>query len=104
MRSVTTAAPPTPSLISVIAAVQNNTNAQTTSTWTNVANENSYSLQRARNAAFTQNSNITNGIAADTTTRVQTGLTRAVQYWYRVRATNSFGNSAWSNVVVVTTP
>ena len=88
----------------MIGAVQNATNAQTTSTWTNVANENSYSLQRARDAAFTQQVNSTNNIAADTTVRIQTGLSRNTQYWYRVRATNAFGNSAWSNVVVVTTP
>ncbi len=41
---------------------------------------------------------------ADVTAFTDSGLTAASSYWYRVRATNGAGSSAWSDVVTVTTP
>ncbi|MEO7754869.1 MAG: fibronectin type III domain-containing protein, partial [Terracoccus sp.] len=42
-------------------------------------------------------------LPAGTTSFRDTGLTASTSYWYRVRATNGVGPSAWSNVATATT-
>jgi hypothetical protein len=41
-------------------------------------------------------------LPANTTTYTNTGLTKGKKYYYRVRAVNSAGNSAWSNTAFST--
>jgi FtsP/CotA-like multicopper oxidase with cupredoxin domain len=101
--SVLFAAPPLPNLVSVTGLRAGTTDSATV-TWTDVAGETSYSVQRAANAAFNTGLSTTNGIAANTTSVTQTGLVRNVSYFYRVQATNLVGVSGWSNVVSVLTP
>lgn len=62
-------------------------------------------------AGFTIQRSLTPGFAAPTTYNVGANVTtfnqnvlRIFNFYYRVRATNAVGNSAWSNVVFVTTP
>jgi fibronectin type 3 domain-containing protein len=72
--------------------------------WTdNANNETGFTIQRATNSTFTAGLN-TSTVAANTTTTQQTGLARGRIYWYRIRAVNLVGASAWSNVVIVLTP
>jgi FtsP/CotA-like multicopper oxidase with cupredoxin domain len=74
-----------------------------TLTWLdNAANETGFQVQRATNAAFTANVN-TFTAGANATSFTQT-VVRTSDFYYRVRATNGVGNSAWSNVVFVVTP
>jgi FtsP/CotA-like multicopper oxidase with cupredoxin domain len=101
--SVTMAPPALPTLTSVTAALAGATDTVTL-TWTNVANETSYSVQRATNASFTAGLSTTTGIAANTTTTQQTGRPRNTTYYYRVQAVNALGALGWSNVVSVLTP
>jgi hypothetical protein len=56
----------------------------------------SFTIQRARNAAFT---NGLNTATAGSTTRslTQTGLSRGRSYYYRIRANIAAGSSAWKN-------
>ena len=70
----------------------------------NANNETSFTVQRSRNASFTSNLVTVNNVAANSVTYTQTGVPRRTTYYYRVRATNGAGPSAWSNVVRVTTP
>jgi titin len=78
-------------------AVVSGTNATVTLTWVdNSSNETSFEVQRATNAAFTAGVN-TNTVAANSTTRVET-RTRNRSYYYRIRAVNPAGVSAWVNM------
>ena len=70
----------------------------------NANNETSFTVQRSKNASFTSNLVTVNNVAANSVTYTQTGVPRRTTYYYRVRATNGAGPSAWSNVVSVTTP
>jgi fibronectin type 3 domain-containing protein len=69
----------------------------------NANNETGFTIQRATNNTFTAGLN-TSTVAANTITTQQTGLARGTIYWYRIRAVNLSGASAWSNVVIVITP
>ncbi len=91
--SVTTpAAPPaTPTLTAtVVSATQVNLS------WTNVANESGYRLQRNGAEIATP--------AADTTSFQDTGATAGTTYTYRVQAWNAAGDSSWSTVQATTRP
>lgn len=73
-----------------------------TLTWKdNANNETGFQIQRSVTPSFA--SSITFTVGANVTS-LQQNVLRAVNYYYRVRATNAVGNSAWSNVVFVTTP
>jgi hypothetical protein len=69
--------------------------------WTDTANnETGYTVQRSTNGtSFTQIATL----GANVTTFSDTGLSPSTFYYYRVAATNSFGTSAFSNVVKVRT-
>lgn len=61
----------------------------------------SYTLQRAKDAAFTNSLSTTSGIGATST--AMTGLLPGTTYWIRVSATNADGTSAYSAGVSFTT-
>ena len=73
--------------------------------WTdNAADESGFRIERAPDAAgapgtFAQIASV----GANVTTYGNTGLTTGTQYWYRVRAYNSVGTSAYTNVAGATT-
>jgi FtsP/CotA-like multicopper oxidase with cupredoxin domain len=75
--------------------------------WTdNATNETSFTIQRATNAAFITGLN-TNTVAADATTVTQAGLSKATTYYFRIRANNAVGSSAWVSATpfpIVTNP
>jgi hypothetical protein len=101
--SVTTPAPPpslpaAPSGLSATAVSKS----QIQLTWTdNAGNETGFAIERSTNGAkFTQ----VRTVGADVTTTLDTGLKARKTYWYRVRAWNAAGYSAYSNTVSVKTP
>jgi hypothetical protein len=66
-------------------------------TWSdNASTENSFELDRATNSAFTSGL-VTTTLAANATSRTVTGLTATTTYYFRVRAVNGAGSSAYSN-------
>ena len=69
--------------------------------WTdNATNETGFEIERSPDGTtFTPLATV----AANATTYVNTGLTAATTYHYRVRATNGTGASAWSNVATAQT-
>jgi predicted phage tail protein len=74
--------------------------------WTdNSNNESSFTIQRATNSAFTTGVNSSTA-AANTTTLQQTSVPRSATgvYYYRIRAVNAVGNSAWLNATPFPVP
>ncbi len=70
--------------------------------WTdNASNETEYVVQRDTSNTFT--SPQTTVLAANSTSRSDTGLAASTQYFYRVRARNATTDSAWSTVANATT-
>ncbi len=69
--------------------------------WTNLAGAVNYTLQRATNASFTNTTDV--GLTAQTAITATENQTVAnnTTYYYRVKATNSCGDSAWSNTVSI---
>jgi chitinase len=67
----------------------------------NSANETGFLIERSTNGtSFTQIATV----GANVTTYASTGLKGSKMYYYRVRATNAAGNSAYSNIASATTP
>ncbi|MBI5342483.1 MAG: hypothetical protein HZB63_04075 [Deltaproteobacteria bacterium] len=80
----------------------NNSQDRVTLQWTdNANNETGFTIQRSQFADFRFPSTYT--VGANVTTFSQ-NVSRAFNFYYRVRATNAVGNSGWSNPVFVTTP
>jgi len=102
-------APIAPTLVTVTATrnapVLTSTRDTAMLTWTDVAGETSYTIQRATDALFTVGLTTTTGIPVNTISAStgQTRLTLATTYYYRVGAVNAVG-TAWSNVMSVLTP
>jgi hypothetical protein len=96
----TGAAPPVPAAPSNLTATigaNQGTKRSVVLTWTDSsANETSFTVQRATNAAFTTGL-ATTTVAANAITNTQTGLNRATTYYFRIRANNAVGSSAWVN-------
>ena len=71
--------------------------------WTdNATNETGYAIFRSTSLNGTYSQQISR--PADTTQWTQSGLTSGVTYFYKVRAFNAAGNSAYSNTVSITIP
>jgi hypothetical protein len=103
--SVTVPAPPAaPSNLtgSAVRITGNFFQDRVTLNWTdNANNETGFQIQRSTSPNFTNAT--TYNVGANVTTFSQ-NVSRTFNYYYRVRATNAAGNSAWSNAVFVTTP
>jgi uncharacterized protein len=69
----------------------------------NSNNELSFSVERCLGAGCANFSQI-GTVGANVTTTRSLGLSRSTTYGFRVRAVNASGNSAYSNVLTVTTP
>src|SRR5262249_40376179 len=71
-------------------------------TWSdNSNNESGFLIERSTNGTtFTQ----IDSVGAGVTTYADSGLTANTQYTYRVRATNSVGDSTYTNTASATTP
>jgi FtsP/CotA-like multicopper oxidase with cupredoxin domain len=91
--TITVAAPAAPAKLTASAARGNGNNDNVTLTWTAVPGASGYTIQRATNAGFSAGLSTTG--AGQVITLTQTGLARAASYYYRIRATNAVGNSAW---------
>ena len=101
--------PAAPSSLTGTAVVLNGRSDRVTLTFTdNSINETGFDLQRATNAAFTRgvsNNTVPAAPGSGTTVTVaQNGVSRGRTYWWRVRAVNAAGPSAWSNTFSMTTP
>ncbi len=73
-------------------------------TWAdNATNETGFTIQRSANANFTGTTTITLN-AVDQVSYSNTGRAPNTTYYYRVRAFNADGFSAWSNTASATTP
>ncbi len=71
--------------------------------WTNnAANQTGFQIDQATSSGFTQNLT-TVTVGTNVTTYSATGLSNNITYYYRVRATNSLGNSANSSTASATT-
>lgn len=62
-----------------------------------------YTVQTSTDVGFTSPDEDTVAIGADPRSLNKTGLTGGTDYWIRVKATNGIGDSAWSNVIHITT-
>jgi hypothetical protein len=88
--------PAAPSGLAVSAA----SSSQLNLTWTDVASETSYKIQRSIDGvSFTQIATTSAGV----TSYSNTGLTASTKYYYRVIASNSVGDSGFSNIASATT-
>ena len=104
--SVTTAnaQPAAPSNEAAVLTVASDTQMVAVSWVDNSNNEKNFELMRSTNDGFTVNVTRFTGLAADTTAYTDITAKPATMYYYRVRASNSYGVSAWSNVVNIATP
>jgi FtsP/CotA-like multicopper oxidase with cupredoxin domain len=89
------APPAAPSPVTATAVRQGNS-ARVTLIWTNVADETGYTIERATNSAFTANV-VTSTVGANTTTFTTGNVPRNAFFYFRVRAFNGAGVSAWAN-------
>ena len=72
--------------------------------WTdNSSNETGFKIERATNSSFTLNLTQVATTAANATGYTDSGLSAGTVYYYRVRATNAAGNSAYTNASSSTT-
>lgn len=102
--TVTIGAPAAPSkLIATVSVLSANPPTVTLKWQDNSNNESSFIVQRATNANFKQGLN-TITVGANVTTLTDTLVQTDTTYYYRVLASNMIGNSAYSNVVSITTP
>jgi hypothetical protein len=105
MSNLIAATPPpaAPSGLNGTAALVGNRSTVTLNWTDNSNNETGFTIERATNAAFTTLV-VTTPLAANAITAPQSGLNRRVTYYFRVKANNGGGASAWSNTFSITTP
>ncbi len=95
LATVTVDVPAAPTSMTAANGANQGSNRRVVLTWTDSSNnESGFTVQRATNATFTTGLN-TQNVGANTTTVTQT-VTRNT-YYYRIRANNVLGSSAWVN-------
>jgi hypothetical protein len=88
--------PAAPTGVTVTAVRGGNNNDTVTLKWTdNANNETGFTIQRATNSTFT--AGLTSFTAAANATTFSQATGRGVSYYYRIRANNLGGSSAWVN-------
>ncbi len=97
--------PAAPSPVTATAARQGGNAARVTLTWSNVANETGYRIQRATDPLFTANL-VTSTVGVNVTTFTTGNLPRFTPYYFRVQSFNGFGASIYVNASPspITTP
>ena len=90
--------PPTPASLTATPLCPAPGNAGVALSWTNVSGETSYEIQRAIDSTFTIDLT-TFTRSADTTTYTDTSPNISTSYYYRIRAVNGVGSSAWRNAI-----
>jgi len=75
----------------------NGNNYTATLTWSEAVNPTNFTIQRATNSAFTTGL-ASSTIAGNLRTATQT-ITKNTTYYYRIRANNTGGSSAWANAL-----
>lgn len=101
--SVLTAAPAAPYRLSAIPSAKGATPAVTLLWNENSNNEAGFTVQRAGDAKFTKDI-VDFSAAAHTATYADSTVAAKGKYYYRVKATNVIGDSAWSNIATATVP
>jgi titin len=93
----TTSSPVAPSNLSAVAV----SSSQINLTWTdNSSDETQFEISRSTNG---RSFSVVATVGANVTTFASTGLTRNTKYYFRVRASNANGFSAYSNVTTTRT-
>jgi hypothetical protein len=98
--------PAAPSNLTAVASLAG-TGAQVALAWVNNATTPAaltFTIQRATNATFTAGLTTLPSVPVPAVAYTDLGLPLATTYFYRVRAENAAGYSAWSNTATVTTP
>ena len=97
--------PAAPTNVIATATRQTAHSARVRLSWTDTVGETGYTIQRATDAAFTANV-VTNTTVANTTGFIVNNLASNRPYYFRVRAFNGGGASAWVNATPfpITTP
>ena len=100
--SVTLSAPPAaPSLLTVVTAISSKRNANATLTWRdNSTNESGFTIQWCTNSTFTGPNLVTVTVGANSTataTYTTGNLIRNTPFYFRIKADNGAGSSAWVN-------
>ena len=104
--SATTSAPPVtaPAAPSSLLATTSSSSSIALAWTDNSSNETAFELERSSTSASSGFAAVSaSPLAAGTTSLTSTGLSASTTYWFRVRATNSAGASAYSNVASATT-
>jgi hypothetical protein len=70
----------------------------------NSSNEASFQLQRSPDVTPLKWANLGQTLSKNTTFFVDQSVSPEIKYWYRVKASNPVGSSAWSNIDNATTP
>lgn len=70
--------------------------------WLSVADVTGYEVQYAEKAEYFDSSSNVQSVTVTNQTAIITGLESGKTWWFRVRATNSAGNSAWTQPVSIT--
>ncbi|HTY24810.1 MAG TPA: fibronectin type III domain-containing protein, partial [Desulfomonilaceae bacterium] len=100
--SATPVAPPAaPRILTYAVNSQNPPAAAVTINWASTATNATFTIQRATNTYFT--SGLVSWSVVNATTYLDSTAAVGNRYYYRVRASNTGGNSPWSNVVTVIT-
>jgi titin len=96
--TLSNAPPAAPSNLTAVAS-----GSQVSLSWqSNSTNQTGFKVERANDSGFTQGLTLLTTTAATVTTYTDTTVTVGNTYYYRVRATNSFGDSANSNTASAT--
>jgi len=101
---VVSAIPAAPSNLTA-SAVRSGSTVRVTLRWTdNSIDETSFTIQRSTNSTFTNNLFTINNVPPNIASYTQTSVPRQRTFYYRIRALNAAGASAWSNAASVRTP